>query len=71
MQRDLAKEIFNSYLENIEICSDNGISKDGEILAKLICLKYGGEDMVEVLKCIYQHLYEKNHFITDTIFVKK
>lgn len=70
MYKYIAKIIFNEYLTNIEICSEQGIEKDGMILAKLIVLKYGGEDMVEVLKQIYKKIYEKNHFITTSIDIK-
>lgn len=69
MNEDKVKHLFSDFMANLEKCNDQGIKKDGEILANLIILKYGGEDMLNVLKITYQNIYIRNHFLPHNISI--
>lgn len=64
-----ANNIYYKYLLNIFNLSEESIKIDGKILSEFIFLKYGGENMADVLSEILKELHKKNHFLPTNISI--
>lgn len=62
-----AHDIYYNFLSNIYNMSEEGIEIDGKILSEFIFLKYGGEDMTDVVKQILQNICKRNSFLPHSI----
>ena len=55
-----AHDVYYKFLLNIYNINEEGIEIDGRILSEFIFLKYGGEDMTDVVKQILQNVCKRN-----------
>lgn len=62
-----AHDIYYKFLSNIYNMCEEGIEIDGKILSEFIFLKYGGEDMTDVVKQILQNVCKRNQSLPRSI----
>lgn len=62
-----AHDIYYKFLSNIYNMSEEGIEIDGKILSEFIFLKYGGEDMTDIVKQILQNVCKQNSSLPRSI----
>lgn len=67
--REYVKELFEEYLLKIHHCGEQDKINDAKIISELIFIKYGGEDMIDVLTEVLKMIHKKNHFISKTISI--